>query len=285
MNPQATNLKNSPVSAIIAGVMRDATTEGNRQAELVVAMFGNEITYSTSNILHVFNATGRDKTARVDSLLANASDEFDAILDRLATIKDLPKEDKRKAAYEADGLNRKARAARIMFERALKSVYWLRMAGCKAILTNKIGVGALKAKMPDQESEGEYVNQMYTASELVNAGDKVLAKATGKEKEPKEASAKNPAADSIANASKALSAVLTSIGKEGKRKPITDFDDKVSKQLEDTLHELFAMKFFDGNRFDKNTFAEWMAQEFKMKADGTPVQQPKPKTEGEQKVA
>lgn len=46
------------VSTLINAVMRDATTEGNRQGELVVALFSNEVSYSVDVIVNAFNKKG-----------------------------------------------------------------------------------------------------------------------------------------------------------------------------------------------------------------------------------
>lgn len=250
------------IAAIIAGVMKDATTEGNRQAELTVAMFKNEVTYAASEILEVFRKEGSEKTALIDAMLSDASDEYRTVLEHMATIKDrASKERTTQDVFQLDGLNRKARAARIMFERALKSVYWLRESGCKTVASNKIGTGALKAKMPDPEDEGEYVNEIFTCNHVANKGNDAIRVKLGKVKP--EAKARNPQANVLADASKSLSAVLMSMNADGKRKPISDFSDGIEAQLEDTLRELFAMKFFDGNVFDRKTFDAWIAETFK----------------------
>ena len=236
---------NGNISAIINAVMRDATSEGNRQADLTVALFSNEVTYSTSVILDTFRKEGKEKTVVIDTMLADVSDDFDAVMNQIILIKDKRKEDRTKAdAFTVDGLNRKARAARIMFERALKSVYFLRTNGCRKIMSNKIGTGALKASMPDADDKGEFVNELYTCNELASKGDKTLRLALGKASAPA-SKAKNPNANVIADASKSLAAVLTSIGADGKRKPMTDYSDDVEANMEATLRELFLMKFAD----------------------------------------
>lgn len=250
------------IAAIIAGVMKDATTEGNRQAELTVAMFKNEVTYAADEILNVFRKEGAEKTALIDAMISDASDEYRVVMEQGASIKDkASKERTTQDVFTLDGLNRKARAARIMFERALRSVYWLRVNGCKTVAGNKIGTGALKAKMPDPEDEGEYVNEVYTCNHVANKGKEAIDKALGKSKS--EAKARNPQANVLADASKSLAAVLTNMNADGKRKPLSDFNDGIERQLEDTLRELFAMKFFDGNVFDRRTFDTWFAETYK----------------------
>lgn len=241
------NLRNtSPIANIISGVMRDATTEGNRQAELVVAMFAAEATYSSAVIANVFSKNGTEKTAIIDEMLADVSDDFDKVLAHMQSIKDKPAKERTTAdAFTLEGLIRKARAARIMFERALKSVFWLREAGCKSINTNKIGTGALKAKMPDPEDDGEYVNETFSCNQIASRGDKLIRERLGKTSTGKPERAKNPAANVIADASKSLAAVLSSLASDGKRKPIDEFDDTVEQSLEVTLREVFAMKFAD----------------------------------------
>lgn len=261
----------SPISAIIAGVMKDATTEGNRQAELTVAMFKNEVTYSSDNILDVFRKEGAEKTEALDVLISDASDEYAGVMDHLASIKDKPSKERSTAdVFTIDSLNRKARAARMMFERALRSVYWLRENGCKNVASNKIGTGAMKAKMPDPEDEGEYINETFSCNTLANKGNDAIRVKLGKASKP-ESKAKNPAANVIADASKSLAAVLSNLGSEGKRKPITDFSDAVEADLETTLRELFAMKFGDERgRVDLKEVSAWANDTFNVPASKGP---------------
>lgn len=257
------NSSTSAISTIIASVMRDATTEGNRQAELSVAMYANELHFSTDAILNVYRKEGSAKTEMIDAMLSDFSDDFRDVLATMQSIKDKPKDEKNaKDKFAIDSLSRKARAARIMFERAMQSVYWLRSSGCKSIATNKIGTGALKAKMPDPEDAGEYINETYTCNQIASKGNDAIKEVLGKKAKP-EAKAKNPTANVIADASKSLSAVLTSLNADGKRKPLTDFADGVEAQLESTLHELFAMKFADDKGIvHLSDVAAWVNAEF-----------------------
>lgn len=260
-----TTIKNtSPISAIIAGVMKDATTEGNRQADLSVAMFANEVTYSVDAILNTFSKDGSEKTETLDKWLEDASDDYGAVLDHMQAIKDKPAKDRTNAdTFQLDSLNRKARAARMMFERALRSVYWLRVNGCKNVSSNKIGTGAMKAKMPDPEAKGEYINETYSCNTLANKGNDAIREKLGKAT-AKTTSARNPVANSIADASKSLAAVLTNLSNDGKRKPITDFSDAEEANLEATFRELFLMKFADDKgKVDFKAADEWIMETFR----------------------
>lgn len=275
MNATASNatLRNASqsIAAIINGVMKDATTEGNRQAELSVAMFKNEVTYASDEILNVFRKEGADKTSMIDAMLSDASDDFRSVIDHIASIKDKASKERTTAdVFTLDGLNRKARAARIMFERSLKSVYWLRENGCKNIATNKIGTGALKAKMPDPEDEGEFINETYTCNHVANKGNDVIREKLGK-KAP-ETKARNPQANVLADASKALAAIAPELNKpiqNGKAQGAgaeTVYDrlsDEASNNLEIIFKNVFAAKFFDGSVFDRKTLDSWIAETFK----------------------
>lgn len=274
-----TAIKNvSPISAIIAGVMKDATTEGNRQAELTVAMFKNEVTYSSENILDVFRKEGAEKTEAIDVLISDASDEYAGVMDHMASIKDKPSKERSTAdVFQIDSLNRKARAARMMFERALKSVYWLRASNVSAVSLNKIGTGAMRVVGPsaaldpsnkdDDDATADIpVKVTFSCNTLANKGNDAIRVKLGKSA-AKTATAKNPAANVIADASKSLAAVLSNLGNDGKRKPITDFSDAVEADLETTLRELFAMKFVDERgRVDLKEVTAWADEQFNIPA-------------------
>lgn len=284
MNATATLRNTSPIANIISGVMKDATTEGNRQAELVVAMFASEATYTSAAIANVFSKDGADKTAIVDEMLEDVSDDYGKVLSHMQSIKDKPAKERSTAdAFTLDGLNRKARAARIMFERALKSVYWLREARCQSIRANKIGTGALKAKMPDPEDEGEFVNETFSCTQIANRGDKLIREKLGKASKEKSDRAKNPTANVIADASKSLAAVLSSLATDGKRKPIDEFDDTVEQSLETTLREVFAMKFADDRgKVDFEDVKVWINDTFNAPASKAPA---KPAADAKGKTA
>ena len=258
----------SPITTIITAVMRDATAEGNRQAELVVAMFKSEITYGKKELLAVLLKEGAERTTMLDNMIASVSDEFAGAIKHLNSIKDKPAKERTTAdAFTVEGLNRKARAARIMFVRALQSVLWLRENGCKSIASNKIGTGALKAKMPDPEDAGEFVNETFSCNTLANKGADLVRAKAGKSAS-KDVKARNPAANVVADASKSLAAVLTSLGNSGHRKPITDFSDEVESNLETTLKELFAMKFCDdAGKVDTKAVISWANATFAKPAE------------------
>lgn len=253
------------VSTLINAVMRDATTEGNRQGELVVALFSNEVSYSVDVIVNAFNKKGVEKTEAIDKMLADASDEFQGVIEQLAYLKAVKEKDrKQNHAFQVEALTRKARAARIMFERALCGVYFLRIGNCKRVETIKVGTGALKAVMPDLSEgagEGEYVNEKFSCTTITQQGKKLLDTVTGKAKPA--TTARNPVANVLADASKSLGATLTSLASEGKRKAMTDFDDSVEANLEVTLRELFAMKFADDKgRIELSDVSAWIAETF-----------------------
>lgn len=245
MNAATATLSNSQanaISALISGAMRDATVAGSRQAELVIAMFKNEVVYSADEILNIFRKTGGDKTDLIDTMLCAVSDEYAGIIETLAELKAKGKAKNKTDVFTVDSLNRKVRAARIMYDRALRSVYWLRIVGCRGAVMNKIGTGALKCKMPDKDSEGEYINEVHSGNHIFAQGDKELRAKLGKAKP--EAKAKNPAANVLADASKSLAAVLTGLNAKT-IKPIDDLNDEQQANAEVIFTQLFRMKFAD----------------------------------------
>lgn len=253
------------IGELINDIMSDATTEGNRQGKLTVALFNNEVTYATDVILNAFNKKGVEKTEVIDNMLCDTSDDFTSVIEQLAFIKSKKGDDKKKNdAFKVESLTRKARAARIMFERALCGVYFLRIHNCKRIETSNIGTGALKAVMPDLSEgagDGEFVNENFSCATLMQQGKKLLDAATGKAKAS--TSARNPVTNVLADASKSLGATLTSLASEGKRKAMTDFDDSIEANLEVTLRELFAMKFADDKgRIELSDVSSWIAETF-----------------------
>lgn len=288
----ATNPTNvSPVDSIINGVMRDATTADNRQAELTVAMFNAEVTYTAKIIIDTFNKEGAERTAAIDNLLCDASSEFDHVVGKLDHLKEHMKAAKKNDdtktvqsdAFQIEGLNKKARAARMMFTRALYSVLWLREKKCRTIATNKIGSGALLVKLTDPEDDTGSINEKVSCTQLAARGEKHFRDSSGKAKKPS-ASARNPAANVLADASKSLAAVLSSMASDGKRKPMSDFDDAVEHNMEATLKELFAMRFFDGDKLDRKSLNEWIDSTFKPVAKDAPKQEA-PKQNGKKEEA
>lgn len=261
----------SAISALINGVMNEATSSGNRSAALVVEMFNSELTFSKAAILNVMRKQGAERTAAIDTVISLVSDDFKRIHAQydVATHKDhkakLTTDRAREAnAFEAGALLGKIKAARIMVTRAMSAVFYLRERECSKLSIKKFGAqSSLVANITDDE--GDAIKVTKSVAELIREGDKAVANATGKVKAAAPATAKNPVAHALADSSKALAAALTGINAK-ETKPLTDFSDDVEAQMETTLAQLFKMKFFDGNKFDNVSFKEWMASQFKQEA-------------------
>lgn len=258
----ASNIDANSLSSLIKDAMADTSKESNRQAAFIVALFQNEVTYSESACLLLIKSEGKDKTARTDKALCDMSDEFTLAVNQYARLSELKKGERKTADILAIAdLNNRIRAVRKMFGLAIVAVYYLRKSKAKQVKTTNKGKGALVVLMPNPEFEGSDVNLIESAAHFTAKGQAMITAASGKKKPAGQT--KNPTANMVNDASKALSAVLTSLAADGKRKPITDFADDTEKQLKATLHELFAMTFFDGDKFDEPSFKAWLAAEFK----------------------
>src|SRR5690606_24962891 len=78
------NSQANAVDKILSDVMRGAKQDGKRQAELTIAMFQMEVTYSADAILNVFRKEGKDKTEAMDKIIRGVSDSFVKAQDQIA---------------------------------------------------------------------------------------------------------------------------------------------------------------------------------------------------------
>lgn len=205
----------NPISAIIAGVLRDEATSLNRSAALIEHMFNSEATFSAFAIAAIIKMQGEDRTAAIDAMIKDASQEFVGTLASLAAYKDMKASDRTEADKNAmETLNKQLRAARIMFTRAMYAVYGLRSGEHPAleIKASKRKTGSLAVEYLKERNGNKVktVDKEQTCSELIRIGEKALNDALGKTK--KVTTAKNPSASAnLADSSKALAAVLTGV--------------------------------------------------------------------------
>lgn len=267
MSKNALNSNVSPISALINQTMNDADKADNRCAALVEAMFKAEVSFSLASIVNTFGKEGADRVTDIDTMLTLHSDDYRAYADRYdvlthkdhkAKVKSLSRTEQDKNAFETQAVKAKLTAARMMFTRALTAVAYLREGQCTRFDKFNGSKSAYKVRIFDKE-QADYILETLSVAEMIKRGDKTLRELTGKAKKTtgRAATAKNPVTAALADSSKALAAVLTGVNAKGV-KPMTDFATEVETNLEATFTQLFGMKFFDGKKFDKNTFIEWI---------------------------
>ncbi len=252
----------NPVSTIIAGVMRDATTEGNRQAALTEALFDDKANYTRDIILSIFRLSGQDHTEALDRRIRAQSEDFENAVDMLADLKDKKANERTDTEnFQIEAITRKLRAARMMFKRALTSVFFAIDNNATKVTVAKAGNNQiLKVVMPDDD--GDPVGHKFTANAIATQGKKALDAALGKGKEHK---ARSPLSNSLADSSKALAAALTGLNGNG---PVASVDlaDDVQDNLDVAFAQLFRMHFADDKGYiDPKEVADF-AKEMNAKA-------------------
>lgn len=279
--PAASNVAGS-IEKIISSAMNEATKGENRTAQLVVAMFNAEATYSQSAILSIFRKERADRTAAIDSMLDAASDTFANLVDLYDRMTDkdyrktLDDEAKAKNAFEAQAIFLKIRAARKLFETALAATYHLRDVKSKTVKTNNVGAGSLVMLAPSKEFAGEYVPQRVATSKCAAAGTTAINAKIGKAK-PAASKAKNPSAgNSMADAAKALASAVTSMKPETKAKGIADvFSDGLEKDALAIFKEFFAMQFVHNGHVNMVEVKEFIVEQFGENVLAKPVKETK----------
>lgn len=244
----------SPVGTIISNVMRDTTTESNRQAELIVALFEDAINYSGSVIEQLFSKSGVELTAATDEILCNVSPEYDQLSrEHFAlneTIRGIKKADRKPADIHAIELMiKKQRAARIMIQRSLHGVYFLRAHDAiKCAVATAGSTKVLRYSIFDESLEGN-IAKTSSASALAQDGNRMLRAALGKASSTKSGTA-NPNSDaakaeSIKNSAKAIATVMGSMRQSGQQVFTADMEDATEKLTLSALHELMISAFGD----------------------------------------
>jgi hypothetical protein len=210
----ANETNTSVITAIIAGVMRDETQNLNRSSALIAFMFKNEASYAKEVIASIFRQKGSDRTDVIDNQLIEASPEFKGAKVQLAALTAIKAADRTEADKNAmESINKTMRAARIMYTRALAAVYGLRHHNALDVTASKRKTGSLTVEyLKSQEgNKTKTTDKEETCSRLISAGEKALAEVVGIASKKAKTTARNPAATSLADSSKALAATLTGV--------------------------------------------------------------------------
>lgn len=271
------NKANPLFSRIFAGVMNDIATAGNRQAELSVAMYGDALMFSESNIIRLFSFSGSERTERVDSYLIDMSPDFSTAYfgnERLADkFKELGKGNRPKQdAFTFETNNKKMRAARIMFLRALAGAYAIRvMKARSATLATKVGNSVIRVSVPDVDNEGDWETKTFSASSLANDGEKRLRELSGKapKTNAKAADPRNHAANSLADSSKAMSAILSSIASSNEVNKLSEANAELEGNFANIFERLFASMFTDNGKLDRSALNDWLNEHYPNKNKGS----------------
>lgn len=271
LNNAAANL----ASKLIAGVMNAEASGNNRQAQLVLYMFDNEVSYTIETLSPMFKVKGSDRTEIVNKLLRGLSDDYVNVADELARLVEKKKAEKEQFS-DAEGLQIEAhkgklRAAQLLFTRAASAVVHLRHvdAGNLKVMPN----GALrwyqqardKDGKPEFDKKGGAISVAVTVSSnaLVRMSEKTLATLFNKSPRKTTPTASNPVAGGITEAAKAINAKLSTL--LANHKGIPDLSKDEEKETEKLFKSLFKAMFADDKGdIDVATVRTWIADEFKI---------------------
>lgn len=268
----ADTLKNvlSPVASSIAAIMNDAAASENKQAQLVVAIFNSEVQFEQAVLVNMLRKEKKERTTARENMIRAISDDYANALDTIKVIKEKGKDKTEKEAFQSETLNKKVRAANIMFERAVVTVVGLREQKAKSVKTSNIGAGALLIKTPDED--GDFINHKLSCATALNGATKIVDKMLGKNK--KEAAAPNPAKAGMSQTIDAVSTFLdvSMRQEENAVHSIADFADQTEESLEKLLAKLFFLKFGTGadvNLKDVKAYANELAKTAITPANGS----------------
>lgn len=276
----------NPMSAIIAGVLRDEATAQNRSAAMIAYMFDNEASYSVTVLKSIIGAKGADKTEAIDNALSDLSPEFASTLTMIADLKAIKSSDKTETeANRQTILDKQVRAARKMYGLAIVATYGLRMGHeyegallpVLSVTSSKKKVGSLTVTYNRGKNEKtgnvRELDREHTSAKLISLGEKYANAIAGKAPATK---ARNPQGNALADSAKAFAASV----KATAGKPITDFSDEVSANMESALVDLMRAKFADDKgMIDPVEVTKWISETLnaaaKAKADAVKAGQEK----------
>lgn len=256
-------LKNemSAVETTIASIMNDATAGANKQANLVVALFDNEVSFPNDILLNVLRKEKKDRTTARENLLRSVSHEYAKACDTITVLKDKGKKDRsEKEAFQQETLNNKIRAANIMFDRAMVTVVGLRESKAKTVKTSAIGAGALEVKAED--ADGDLVKHKQSCASALTAATKIVNKLLGKDKKDDD-KAPNPAKAGMVATVETVSRYLEiSMKADGETAVhgIADFSDDTEKALRRLFDQLFYLTFGSGADVQIKDVKEYAAE-------------------------
>lgn len=240
----------SVITAIIAGVMRDETQNLNRSSALIAFMFKNEASYAKEVIASIFRQKGSDRTDVIDNHLIDASPEFKGAKQQLTALTAIKAADRTEADKNAmESINKTMRAARIMYTRALAAVYGLRHNNALEVTASKRKTGSLSVEYLKEVvgNKTKTTDREETCSRLISAGEKALDEVIGTATKKAKTTARNPAATSLADSSKALAATLTGVANskdKGKFDLLTNNKD-LDNNMRSILKALIAIECSD----------------------------------------
>lgn len=233
------NTNNNPMSAIIAGVLKDEATSLNRSASLVALMFEAEATYSIDAIMSVMRLEGTERTTAIDKELSDISPEFVGTIKALDGLKEIKSTDRTETQSNTiETINKQLRAARMMFTRAQYAVYGLRINDASEVKSSARKIGSLAVEYIKERTGNKIktVDKEQTVSELIRVGETMIKEKLGKKSAAK---AKNPTAgNSLADSSKALAATLTGVVNSNDPKRFDMITD--NKELETNVNTILA---------------------------------------------
>ena len=261
---------------LIAGAMSSEASGNNRQAQLVLFMFDNEVSYTIDTLSPMFKVKGADRTAIVDKLIRGISDDYANIGDELARLIEKKKADKEQFS-DTEGLQIEAhkgkmRAAQLLFTRAATAVIHLRHVSADNLSVRPNGaLRWYQVKMDDKgkpmvNKKGEPIHTEVTLSSnaVVRLADKTLAALFNKA--PRKAGSgttANPTKAGITEAAKAINAKLNVI--VANHKGLPDLSDDEEKEAETLLVSLIKAKFADDKgMIDIDAVRTYMADTFKV---------------------
>jgi hypothetical protein len=244
----------SPIEATIASIMNDATSSMNKQANLVVALFNNNVSFDNKTLLDMLRLEQTDRTKARENLLCAACHEYAKALAILNTLKEKGKKDRtEKENFQIETLFNKIRAANIMFERAAITVIGLRDNGAQQIKTSAVGAGALEVKSEDQD--GDLVKERMSCATALSGAQRAVNKLLGK-KEDQTASRMCATIDSV---TRFLDINMKAAAdKEGFS--LADFGNTTEKALEELFARLFALKFGVADDVDTKDVKQYAEQ-------------------------
>lgn len=266
---EAANIANK----LIAAVMNAEQAAGNRQSQLVMYMWDNEVTYTKDALLAFFRVKGGERTTLIAKAISGISDDYTSAVELAATLANERKAAKdnsfpQNKALQIEQLNSKLRAANMLFIRAVTATVHLRIADAYDVKLKSNGAITFMFDKVDEHgkpvknTKGNNVAEQATMSgnALVRAGDKTLADIIGKAKPA--AKVTNP---QVKGGIAPVAAVVANRIKQqvASGHTLEDFGDDEEKELKALLHQLMAATFLDdkGN-VDRKTVIEYLEAEF-----------------------
>jgi hypothetical protein len=244
-NTATKNATTDTVDSIIDNAMKLSTQERGMQTRLAMVMFSNDVTYSYDEVKRLLLLTGKEKTDKHNEAIASASDHFANELKAkhdAVTVKATKEEI---AAIEA-----RLKAGRVMFERALFMVLFLRdpANAVDEVTKARKPIGSLQVWQPDPNTDPESTKKVrsipvnMSGNQLVAKGKAILTKI----KTPNGATAKrHDTGAAIKDTATALVSMLSSDAVADK-----SFNGETSEAMSDVLDQLLVRTYYKNGKFN-----------------------------------